>query len=148
MKLQELYNTLIAEGCNNFYIDGVGGGMPDDVHCLGKIGQEWAVYYVERGQKSSPIFSSPSQEEAIKYYHTFVSDTKHWHMVVFTRSDEIVEKYREALNQRNIEVKQNDIPHYSKTNDRVYRLFVVNKDIFKVRELFDVVPFYDADLKR
>ena len=47
-----------------------------------------------------------------------------------------------------IRVIQNDIPHYSKTDDRVYRLFIVNKDIFKANELFDIIPLCDQDLKK
>ena len=123
MELRELYNKMISEGFNHFYIEGIGGPVFDDVECLGKIGSEWAVYYVERGQKSSPMFTSSSIDEAM-------------------------EERRKTLENQNMRVIQNDIPHYSKTHDRVYRLFVVNKDIFKAKKLFDVIPLYDDDLKR
>lgn len=34
MELKQLYDTLIAEGCNRFYIDGIGGPQNDDVELL------------------------------------------------------------------------------------------------------------------
>lgn len=148
MELRELYNKMISEGFNRFYIEGIGGPVFDDVECLGKIGSEWAVYYVERGQKSNPMFTSNSQDEAVDYYYKRVASIEHWHMIVFTRSKSLMEERRKTLENQNIRVIQNDIPHYSKTDDRVYRLFVVNKDIFKAKELFDVIPLYDDDLKR
>lgn len=139
---------MLSDGFNRFYIDGIGGPISDDVECLGKIGTEWAVYYVERGQKSAPIFTSESEEKAIAFYYEHVSKIEHWHMIVFTRSKIIMESAQRILENHNIRVIQNDIPHYSKTDDRVYRLFVVNKAIFMAKELFAEVPFYDHDLKR
>ncbi len=148
MELQELYNKMISEGFNRFYIEGIGGPVCDDVECLGQNGQEWAVYYIERGQKSSPRFTTNSQVEAMDYYYKHVASIEHWHMILFTRSKSLMELRRTELENQNIRVIQNDIPHYSKTGDRIYRLFVVNKDIFRATELFDVIPLYDEDLKR
>ncbi len=82
---------MISEGFNRFYIDDLGGPIFDDVECLGEIGSEWAVYYIERGQKSDPIFTSTSQEKAIEYYYNHVAKIEHWHMIVCTRSKSIME---------------------------------------------------------
>ena len=44
MCLKDLYEKLIQDGYNNFYIDGIGGPMQDDVPCLGFDNQNWNVY--------------------------------------------------------------------------------------------------------
>lgn len=147
MELNDLHNKFLAEGFNRFFIEGIGGPCPDDVEVLGKIGPEWAVYYVERGQKSKPLFSSTSLALAIEFYYNHIASIEHWHLIAFTRSKTIVEARRAQLENLNIRVIQNDIPHYSKSGDCVYRLFVVNKDIFKANDLFEDNPYYDEDLR-
>lgn len=147
MKLTTLYNKFISEGYTNFYIDGVGGPQTDDVHCLGFNNPNWEVYYIERGQKSEPIFSSTNEEDAIKFYTDFVSKIEHWHLIAFTRSSEILNDFKSKLESKNIRTIQNDIPNYKTAGDRVYRLFVVNKDIFIAKDIFDGVPYFDKELK-
>ena len=147
MSLTTLYNQFISEGYTNFYIDGIGGPQTDDVHCLGFNNVNWELYYVERGQKSEPIFSSTNEEEAIKFYTDFVSRIEHWHLIAFTRSAEILNDFKSKLESKNIRTIQNDIPNYKIAGDRVYRLFVVNKDIFIAKGIFDEVPYFDEDLK-
>lgn len=148
MELTELYNKFIQNGYNNFYIEGIGGPKADDVHCLGFDNQNWTVYYLERGQKSSPIFTTKDKDTAIKFYTDFVSKIEHWHLVVFTRSTSILSDYKQTLEKMNIKTIQNDIPDFSKTGDRVYRLFVVDKDVFLAKERLGNLPFFDNDLKK
>ncbi len=148
MPLTTLYNKFISEGYTNFYIDGVGGLQTDDVHCLGFNNPNWEVYYIERGQKSEPIFSSTNEEEAIKFYTDFVSRIEHWHLITFTRSAEILNDFKSKLESKNIRTIQNDIPSYKAVGDKVYRLFVVNKDIFTAKEIFKDVPCFDKDLQK
>lgn len=148
MELTELYNKFIQNGYHNFYIDGVGGPKPDDVHCLGFDKQNWTIYYIERGQKSAPVFSTKDKDEAIKFYSDFVSKIEHWHLIAFTRSTEILTNYKKKLDKLNIRTIQNDIPAFSSEGDRVYRLFVVNKDIFIAKQQIEGIPYFDDDLKK
>lgn len=148
MELQELYNKFIAEGCNRFFIEGVGGPQSDDVECLGLNNGLWEIYYIERGEKSTPIFSTPNKDEAIRYYHDHVMKIEHWHLVTFTRSFDILTSFKRVLEELGVRTIQNDIPHYSTTGDRVFRLFVTNKDIFIAQEKIEPVPYFDDDLKR
>lgn len=97
MDLKNLYDKLISEGCNNFYIEGVGGPSRDDVVCLGLNGGNWEIYYTERGQKSKPSFSTNNKAKAIKYYHDYILEMEHRHMVVFTRSENKFNSIREKL---------------------------------------------------
>lgn len=147
MELIELYKKLLEEGCTQFYIEGVGGPTNSDVECLGRNNGKWEVYYTERGQKTDIIFSSADKDEACEYYYNHIMQIEHWHLVVFTRSKEILQSYRKDIQNLGIHVIQNDIPDYEETNDRVYRLFVVNKDIFKVKEQIKSVPYFDRNLQ-
>jgi hypothetical protein len=146
MELTELYNKFISEGYNNFYIEGVGGPRPDGLHCLGYDNKSWSVYYIERGQKSAPIFITQDKNEAIKYYSDFVSRIEHWHLIAFTRSKEILNDYKLKLEKLDVKTIQNDIPALTKENDIVYRLFVVNKDIIKAKSIYNDIPYFDNDL--
>jgi hypothetical protein len=148
-KLKTLYNELLMEGCNKFYIRDVGGGYssPDGIDMLDYIDNKWCVYYTERGLKHKPIFSSESLDDAIAFYRNHILSIQHWHLIVFSRSKKTIEYYKNKISAEGIEVRQNDIPHYSQVNDRVFRLFVLNKDIFRVREIFQTIPFMDDDLK-
>lgn len=147
MELNELYDKFIAEGCNRFYIDGIGGPLSDDVEHLGLNNGVWEVYYIERGKKSKPILSTINKEEAINFYYNHVIKIEHWHVVAFTRSLDMLNFYKNKLEKNGIRIIQNDIPSFKSTNDRVYRLFVTNKDIFKAKEIFEIVPFFDENLK-
>ncbi len=147
MDLKDLYNKFISVGYNNFYIEGVGGPMKDDVHCLEFDNQKWTVYYIERGIKSKPIFSTKDKDVAIAYYSDFVSEIEHWHLIAFTRSIKILNDFKYILEKLKIKTIQNDIPDFRLTGDRVYRLFVVNKDIFVVKEQIENIPYVDTELK-
>jgi len=147
MELRDLYNTLIKEGCINFYIDGIGGPKSDDVYCLGFDNKLWTVCYIERGQKSEPVYSTNNRIEAINYYFDFISKIEHWHLILFTRSQKILFDFMEKLVNLNVRLKQNDIPDFCALGDQVFRLFVLNKDIFTVKDILVVVPYVDQDLK-
>ncbi len=146
-KLKKLYDELSIEGCNRFYISGIGGPIPDGVDKLEMNGNNWEIYYTERGQKEKLDFSTTNIDEAITYYREHILHLEHWHLIVFTRSFEIFDSYKKSLEKQNIRTIQNDIPCYNTINDRIYRLFVVNKDIFKARKLFENIPYFDENLR-
>ena len=147
MDIKDLYNNFISEGYTNFYIEGVGGPMKDDVHCLGFENQNWKVYYTERGIKSKPIFSTADKDVAMAYYSEFVSKIEHWHLIAFTRSSKILDDFKYKLEQLGIKTVQNDIPNFRLTGDRIFRLFVINKDIYVAKKQFINIPYFDTDLK-
>lgn len=144
MNLRDLYNKLKSEGCINFYIDGIGGPSQDDVECLGLNNGIWEVYYIERGQKSRPSFTTDNMQEAIQYYHDYILNKEHWHIVVFTRSESKFNSIKEKIESSGIQTIQNDIPDYKEKGDRILRLFVVNKDIFEVEKIMGKVPYKDV----
>lgn len=147
LDLQQLHDKLLSEGCNRFYIEGPGGPMSDDVDCLGFSNGNWIVYYTERGQESPPVFSSPDMRLAIEFYCDRILKTDHWHLLVFTRSLEIFNRRKAVLDGAGIATVRNDIPDFKVAGDRIYRLFVLNKAIFRARELLDTIPYFDEGLK-
>lgn len=147
MELKELYDKLIAEGCIRFCIEGVGGQRFDDIERLEMNNGKWEVRYYERGHAWDTLFSSKDKQEAIRFYEDFVMSMHHWHLVVFSRSADIFNSYKLILESHGIRTFQNDIPAYSSAKDHVYRLLVVNKDIFRAKELFEEIPYVDEDIK-
>ncbi len=147
MELKELYDKFIAEGCNRFCIEGIGGQRFDDIERLEMNNGTWEVNYYERGRARDTLFSSVDKQEAIHFYDDFVMKIQHWHLVAFTRSFDVFNAYRATLESHGIRTIQNDIPDYASTNDHIYRLIVINKDIFRAKELFEKLPYVDEDIK-
>ena len=147
IKLKELHDELIAEGCRRFYIDQVGGPQSDDVEALYAKDGSWHVSYVERGRKEAPMFSSTSLDDAIQYYRNHVRGIRHAHLILCTRSHETFATYKEVLEQHFIETWRNDIRSFNARDDLVYRLFVFGSDIFRVKELDVGFPVIDEDLQ-
>lgn len=142
-ELKELYDEFIAEGFSQFYIEGIGGPTSDGSQILGLHNGNWEVCYTERGQRQKPLFSSSNKKEAIDFYRNHVYGIKHHHLAAFTRSKESIEKIKARLGNNNIEYWQNDIPSYSEVGDTVYRLFVFNKDIFRIKEIDETLPLIE-----
>jgi|GEM_PF-6263597 len=148
MELEELHDKFIAEGCSRFCIEGVGVQLFDDIDRLEMNNGRWEVNYYQRGTIWETLYSSADKQEAIRFYHDHVMKIQHLHLVAFTRSFDKFSSCKFKLESQGIETIQNDIPDYSSANDYVYRLFVVNKGIFKARELLETVPYTDENLKR
>ncbi len=65
-----------------------------------------------------------------------------------TRNKHKLNEFKDLFNKKNIEYSQNNIPHYNEKNDKVYRLFVYGKDIFKIKKLNNSLPFLDDDCSK
>jgi hypothetical protein len=145
MELNELYNKLITEGCQHFCIEGVGQQYYDDIDRLEMKNGQWQVNYYQRGQIWETLFSSQDQQEAIHFYYDHIMKIEHWHLVAFTRSAALFNLYKNKLENLGIKTIQNNV---EENHDYKFRLFVTNKDIFRAKELFDEIPYFDEDLKR
>lgn len=61
---QILLNKNIPE-----YIYSLDGGLPNEAYCIWQTGNDWEVYYSERGQKSGlKLFKTES--EACEYFYS------------------------------------------------------------------------------
>ena len=146
-KLEQLRGELISNGCINFYICGIRENpkVLDDVVCLDNIAGKWEIYYIEKGSKGKIYFSTNDFDSAIDYYKNYINGIEHWHLVVFTRSKEIIDSYKNNFADNNIKTIENNIPTYKNVGDIVFRLFVNKKDIFLAKKLFKDIPYYDGN---
>ena len=134
MDTLETHKKLIAEGCStqNFTI----GNHGSDVYCLCNKNGMWSVFYTERGIDHPPIFSSISEEEACKFFYSYIIKMEHWHIVGFYKDNNLAKAMESKLSNLGIRFIRNDIPAYHAQNDPRYRIFVVGKDIFKFKDAF------------
>ena len=141
MTTTELTQYFEEEGYNpaNYSINTRGS----DVFCLMNDGQQWSVFYTERGRDESPVFTSSNESEACQFYVSLVQKMRQDHCVGFFKSKQAADDLQEFLKQQCIEIIVNKIP-YGGPNDPRYRVFVVGKDIFAARRLLGELPLEDA----
>jgi hypothetical protein len=103
----------------------------------------WRVFYTERGKDDDPIFESTSEEEACEFFFKYQTEQiQHLHLVGFFHSEEKAKELVSKLEEDGIQARQDKIP-YGGWADPRYRVFVVEKDIFKTRELLGKMPVED-----
>jgi hypothetical protein len=85
MTASEVFEKLLAEGCNksHFSIH----RSEHDAFCLVRRGNEWFVYYSERGQDYPPEYTSASEDDACEFFYTLVMNQQHWHIVGFFKNE-------------------------------------------------------------
>jgi len=142
MNIRELEQRLIEEGCNpNSYTVGSRGSALD-AYCLTHDGQEWQIYYTERGTDGVPEFTSSDEEEACEYFFNFIMKFRHDHCVGFFRSESNANVMQEKLHNHGLHPFQDKIP-YGGWSDPRFRVFVSGREIFKAREILGKVPVQD-----
>ena len=131
MKVTELTDKLLAEGCNpqNFSVL----SCQHDAYCLDKNGKLWQVFYSERGCDSGPIFTSNNESEACEFFYNLIIKQQHWHLVGFFKDEAEAKALEEKLIALGITPIRNDINAYKKPDDPRYRVFVPDKAIFTVK---------------
>lgn len=133
MTASEVFEKLLAEGCNRSHFSV--HSSKHDAFCLARRGNEWLVYYSERGQDYPPEYTSVSEDDACEFFYTLVMNQQHWHIVGFFKNENDAKQLEEKLKSIGIEPIRNDIPAYKHRNDPRYRVFVAGKAIFRVREV-------------
>lgn len=142
MDIQELEQRLVQEGCNpNSYAIGC-TGLASDAYCLTHDGEEWSVYYTERGQHQAPVFKSHIEDDACQFFFRHMMGLRHNHCVGFFRSEARAQSLLNKLMQHGLNAHQDKIPYGGPLDPR-YRVFVVGKAIFKAKELLGAVPVRD-----
>ena len=145
MNASELGIKLLKEGCNpdNFRI-GTGGGPKSDIFCLSEKKGIWSIYYTERGSNSNPIYESTDETEACDRYYKEIMAMEHWHIVGLFESEEPALKLQKELEAMDIKIIRNDMPPLKAGTPRIRRVFVVGKDIFKVRAIYAYLPIKNS----
>ncbi len=140
MNASELEKILLEAGCSphNFCIGSP--GTASDVFCLSEQDGIWQIYYTERGRDSNPLFESRHEAEACQFYFDKMMSMEHWHLAGFFVDDESATKMQDELKALGIEPIRNDMPPLQAGGPNVRRVFVVGKDIFKVKEIYPSLP--------
>lgn len=143
MDIRELAQYLHESGCNpRTYSIGSDVGASDAL-CLVKRGQQWCVYYTERGQAEPPEFTSDDEDQACRYLRQQVLALPHNHCVGFFRTQAQADELCARLRQSGLEPHQDSIPYGGPTDPR-FRVFVSGPAIFAARELLGALPWEDA----
>jgi len=133
VNIEELKQRLVEEGCSksNYSI----GYRDSDVFCLMNENGIWRVFYTERGQDQESIFESPSEEVACEFFFKYQTERiRHQHLVGFFRLEEEAIDLSATLERSGIRSHRDKIPYGGWVDPR-FRVFVIGKDIFKVRKI-------------
>lgn len=136
MNRYELEQRLLAEGCvaHSFAI----GRLGDDAFCLVQVEQQWQVVYAERGFVREVLFCSDEEAEACDFLYRQVLSFSHSHLVGFFSDRADLEAMQAWLEGLALPYRHDQIV-YTATEYR-YRLFVVDRDLFQVRDRFPNLP--------
>lgn len=150
MNTEELNKRLLAEGCKSFYIppwrhEGVVAAETVGVDVLENINGIWTIYFTERGHIQPPIYESSSEEDACDYYFKRITSFEHRHIVGSYEDEQKAVKLQEALKNAGIHSGRSDTVPYRTGRPPLKRVFVVGKDIFKVRALYSDLPLKDFE---
>lgn len=144
MNIVELEQALLSAGCNpnNFCIGA--RGAQSDVYCLSENDGKWSVFYTERGSKHKPIYESRNETQACEFFYNKIMAIEHWHIVGFFERDDSARALQRELEDMGIETTRNDMPPLKAGGPNIKRVFVIGKDIFKVREIYTNLPLKDC----
>ena len=139
MTISEIESKLLAEGCNRNQFATGQRGAANDAYCLIQRDGKWEVFYTERGEESSPIYSSASEEEACEFFFNHILSLEHWHLVGWFVNEAEAIDFEKRIAALGVKPIRNDIPFKSRKIDR-FRVFVMGKDIFPVKAAIPELP--------
>lgn len=139
MNLQELSAHLQRE-CyqTSIYHVGSGWGACADTFCVERIGGQFEIFYVERGQRGEAIHRCETEAAACEAFLA-VLDRERFsraHCVGFFTTKSEADRLSERLASAGIIVHRDAIP-YSSTSDMRYRLFVFGRDKIRAQEMIE-----------
>ena len=145
MKLQELQERLLAEGCNQSGFSITPWGGNNDVDVLEKNNGIWEIYFTERGSRNSPIATFENEAEACEYYYNRIIAREHRHLIGCFEDEEKAIELQSVLEEEGISYGREDRSPYRDGSPIVKVVFVLGVDIFKVRELYGKLPLSDYE---
>ena len=142
MNTRELSQRLFDEGCNSSLYAIGSRGIASDAFCLTYTGTQWQVFYTERGQDSSPIYTSGSESQACEFFFQHIMAMRHDHCVGFFKSEQSAEALQSRLQEIGLRSWKDRIP-YGGLSDSRFRVFVTGKFIFPAMAALGNVPIRD-----
>ncbi|MBO9664818.1 hypothetical protein [Dokdonella sp.] len=143
MNTRELAQRLLEEGCRPSMFAIGSRGAASDAFCLVRDGEEWRVFYTERGQDSPPVHVSRDEAQACDFFFRHLTAMRHDHLVGFFRGEGAAEALRDRLREAGVPSWSDRIP-YGGPDDPRHRVFVAGKVLFAARVLLGRVPVVDA----
>lgn len=130
MSISQLAVRLQTAGYNpaNYAIN----GRKHDAFCLEQQGEHWVVFYSERGGMGEVFLCTPDEAEACAFFFDKVSQQQHWHLVGAFENTVDAEACAQELQALGAQPVRNDLP-VSMGVKACYRVFVVGKDVLKLR---------------
>lgn len=139
MNFQELSAHLQRECYQpSVYHVGSGWGACGDTYCIERVGGQFEIFYVERGQCGEAIHRCESESAACEAFLA-VLDRERFsraHCVGFFTTKSEADRLSERFATAGIAVHRDAIP-YSSTTDMRYRIFVFGRDKIRAQEIID-----------
>lgn len=137
MDCESLKKRLEDAGCSESHYSI--GTLGDDTFCLDKLGNEWWVFYTERGIVNDPEFRSESEAEACAYLWEKMQHIRHDHIVGLFHDPAETQEFSRALHQRGMKNLIDHIPSPI-VHPTLYRVFVFGQAIFEAQRHFPHLP--------
>ncbi|MDB6029284.1 MAG: hypothetical protein JWM68_5507 [Verrucomicrobiales bacterium] len=139
MNLQELSAHLERECYQpSVYHIGSAWGVCGDTFCIERVGGQFEVFYVERGQRGEAIHRCESESAACDAFLAALDRERfsRAHCVGFFTTKSEADSLSERLVSAGITVHRDAIP-YSSTTDMRYRVFVFGRDKIRAQKMID-----------
>ena len=120
------------------YHVGSGWGSCGDTFCIEKIGGQFEIFYVERGQRGKAIHRCESESAACEAFLAALDRERfsRAHCVGFFTNKSEADTLSERFDSAGITVHRDAIP-YTSTTDMRYRVFVFGRDKIRAQEIID-----------
>ncbi len=108
-----------------------------DTFCIEHTPSGYESFYVERGQRSDPIWIESSEASACRAFIALLDGERfsRSHCIAFTKGRSEIEAIEQKLISHGVQSTRNDIPAFGGPNDPRYRLFVTGRDKIIVDQL-------------
>jgi hypothetical protein len=137
MNCEELERQLEAAGCSraNYSV----GTRGNDTFCLEKVGDEWWVFYTERGMLNDPEYRSASEAEACAYLWEKMQNIRHDHLAGAFTDQAHAQAFAQSLQRLGMPHHCDQIP-FPVLNPPLFRVFVYGAAIFDLRKRYGSLP--------
>lgn len=138
MNLQELSTHLQERYSPGVYHVGSDWGACGDTYCIERIGGQFEIFYVERGQRGKTIQQVESESEACAAFLAVLGRERvsRTHCVGFFTTKSDADTLAERLVSAGIGIHRDAIS-YSSSSDMRYRIFVFGRDKIRAKEIIE-----------
>ncbi|MEZ5306254.1 MAG: hypothetical protein R2684_03815 [Pyrinomonadaceae bacterium] len=144
MKIEELREKLLKEDVDKVHINILTTGDGDDRFCIDRNGDCWEVFFVERGIRREPEFSSEIESEACQYYFDLITSMENFYLAGRFTEERFAIRLHEDLLEKGFKAVRNDLPESMGLNSR-FRVFVIGRSDSVLAKAINGAPLTDSD---